>query len=77
MKAKRELVRLVRTPGGNIEIDSRGKKPGRGAYLCRVMECCEAGLEGNRLEHALRINITPDNRQQLREQVGELLKGAG
>ncbi len=77
VKAKRELIRLVRTADGNIEIDRRGKTAGRGAYLCRVMACCEAGLKGNRLEHALRIGVTPDNREQLLEQVGELLKGAG
>ncbi len=76
VKAKRELIRLVRTANGNIEIDRRGKTAGRGAYLCRAGECCEAGLKGNRLEHALRTNIKSDNRQQLLEQIGELLKGA-
>ena len=75
VKAKRELVRLVRTPDGSIEIDSSGKKTGRGAYLCRVWECWEAGLKGNRLEHALRSNLTQDNREQLTKQVRDLLKG--
>ncbi len=34
MKNKRDLIRVVRTPEGNIEIDPTGKKSGRGAYLC-------------------------------------------
>ena len=75
IKAKRELIHLVRTPDG-IEIDSSGKKAGRGAYLCQTRECWETGLKGNRLEYTLRSNLTEDNRQQLIEQAKELLKGA-
>lgn len=75
VKAKRELIRLVRTLDGNIDIDSNGKKVGRGAYLCPTWECCESGLQGNRLEHTLRGSLTQDNRQQLIEQVKDLLKG--
>ena len=75
IKAKRELVRLVRTPEGNIEIDSRGKKEGRGAYLCPVWECWEAALKGKQLEHALRGGLTRDNREQLIKCGQDLLKG--
>lgn len=40
MKPKRELVRVVRAPdGGDISIDFKGKKPGRGAYVCRDAAC--------------------------------------
>lgn len=76
VKAKQDLIRLVHTPNSNVEIDSRGKKVGRGAYLCRVLECWEAGLKGNRLEHALRSHLTEDNREQLIKQAKNLLKGA-
>jgi predicted RNA-binding protein YlxR (DUF448 family) len=55
----------VRTVDGNVEVDTSGKKVGRGAYLCRTWECWESGLKGGRLEHALRTTITEDNRQQL------------
>jgi predicted RNA-binding protein YlxR (DUF448 family) len=65
VKAKQELVRLVRSSDGNIEVDTTGKKPGRGAYLCRMAECWEAGSKSNRLEHALRANFTQDTREQL------------
>ena len=75
IKAKRELVRLVRTPEDNIEIDSSGQKKGRGAYLCPVWECWETALKGNQLEHTLRSSLTKDNREQLSKHGQDLLKG--
>ncbi len=65
VKTKRELIRIVRTPDGNVEVDISGKKAGRGAYLCRAPECWEVGVKGGRLEHALRTSLNQDNRQQL------------
>ena len=65
VKAKREMVRLVRNVDGTVEVDNSGKRTGRGAYLCPAPECWETGLKGNRLEHVLRINLTEDNREQL------------
>ena len=65
VKAKRELVRVVRTPNKNVEVDTTGKKAGRGAYLCRAPECWEVGVKGDRLEYALRTSLSQDNRQQL------------
>jgi predicted RNA-binding protein YlxR (DUF448 family) len=75
VKPKRELVRLVRTSGGDIEIDITGKKEGRGAYLCPGRECWEKVLEGKQLEQTLRINLTLENREQLLKDGKELLKG--
>jgi len=68
VKSKRELARLVRMPGGDVEIDRSGKTPGRGAYLCRNLECWEAGLKGNRLSHTLRTTVSKENLEQLMEQ---------
>lgn len=65
VRPKRELVRLVRIFEGRVEVDTNGKKAGRGAYLCRAAECWQIGLKGNRLEHALRTSLTQDNRDQL------------
>jgi len=62
---KQELVRLVRIADGSVEVDTSGKKAGRGAYLCRARECWEIGLQSSRLEHVLRTTLTPDNREQL------------
>src|SRR4051812_30922970 len=64
---KRGLVRLVRTAEVNVEVDPSGKKAGRGAYLHPVRSCWEVGLKGNRIEQALRLKLTPANRQALQE----------
>ena len=75
VKAKRELIRLVRVADVGVEVDtSSGKKAGRGAYLCRVQECWEAGLKGGRLEHSLRTTLTEDNQEQLIRHGKELFK---
>ncbi|MBI2845616.1 MAG: YlxR family protein [Chloroflexi bacterium] len=57
VRPKREMVRIVRTPEGNIEIDPTGKKNGRGAYLHRDRSCWETALEKNRLEYALKTPL--------------------
>ncbi len=64
-RAKRELIRLVQLASGGVEVDLMGKKAGRGVYLCPSSSCWEMGLKKDRLEHALRTRITPENRQQL------------
>lgn len=71
VKNKKELVRVVRTPEGKVEIDITGKKDGRGAYLCPVPECMEKALKGNQLERTLRTGITRENRQELIEYMKE------
>ncbi|MFC1943355.1 RNase P modulator RnpM [Chloroflexota bacterium] len=65
IKVKEELIRVVRISDGSVEVDTGGKKAGRGAYLCQTQECWEIGLKGGRLEHSLRTTLTPDNREQL------------
>ena len=65
VKAKRDLVRVVRAPGGSVELDITGKQAGRGAYLCRTRECWEVGLKRGRLEHSLRTKLSPDDRERL------------
>ena len=65
IKAKRDLIRVVRTPGGEIEIDDTGKKDGRGAYLCPTRECMDKALKGNQLEHTLKSSITVESREKL------------
>ncbi len=57
MEAKRELMRIVRTPDGHVIADPTGKKAGRGAYLHQERECWEAVLGARgRLEHALNMD---------------------
>ena len=56
---------MVRISDGSVEVDTSGKRAGRGAYLCRARECWETGLKGDRLEYVLRTSLTQDNREQL------------
>ena len=50
---------------GRVEVDSSGKKAGRGAYLCQMQECWEVGLKRGRLEYALQTTLAQENREQL------------
>ena len=76
ISTKQALIRLVRIPDGGVEVDTSGKKTGRGAYLCRTLECWENGLIGGRLEHALRTTLTQGNREALIK-CGETLLNQG
>ena len=76
VQAKRELIRLVRTSDGSIEVDTTGKRAGRGAYVCRSWECWESGLKGSRLEYTLRTSLTQDNLEQLIKYGKDFLKGS-
>jgi len=64
--AKRELVRVVRTPEGAVEVDPTGKANGRGAYLCARRECWEEALKKDRLSRALRTNVSAQDAEALR-----------
>ncbi len=72
-KDKRDLIRLVYS-SNIVDIDPKGKKAGRGAYLCPKFECWDIGLRKNRLDHALRANLSPENRQALLEYSKSLSK---
>lgn len=58
-KPKRDLVRVVRSPEGEISLDLSGRKPGRGAYICPKRECLQKARKARRLERALSCQI-PD-----------------
>ena len=63
--AKRGLMRVVRSAEGRVEVDETGKKPGRGAYLCRTRECWDKALKGKVLEYALKTAITAEDKAAL------------
>lgn len=69
MKNKKELIRLVRTPEGKVELDATGKKSGRGAYLCPNPECLSLAVKGKRLQKALQQEIGEDVLLQIRKQL--------
>ena len=60
MKPKKELVRIVKSPEGEISLDLTGKKNGRGAYICKSRQCLAKARKAKRLEKALETQI-PEN----------------
>lgn len=58
MKEKRELIRVVKSPEGDISVDKTGKKSGRGAYVCDDIECLKKARKARRLEKAFSCQIS-------------------
>ena len=65
MKPKKELVRVVRSPEGEISLDFRGKAPGRGAYVCPQTECLKRAIKSKALERGLDCQIPQEIYDQL------------
>ena len=57
MKPKRELIRAVKSPDGEVSLDFKGKMPGRGAYLCPNEECLKKAMKSKALERAFSKKI--------------------
>ena len=57
MKPKRELIRAVRSPEGEVSLDFKGRKPGRGAYVCPNPECLKRARKARALERAFGCQI--------------------
>ncbi len=65
MKPKRELIRVVRSPEGEISLDLRGKAPGRGAYVCRSAACLKKAIRAKALERAFSVQIPSEIYERL------------
>ena len=59
LRPKGELMRIVRSPEGEISIDPTGKSPGRGAYLCRSSECLRQARRHNGLSWSFKGRVDP------------------
>lgn len=68
MKDKKALLRIVRSPEGEISLDLTGKKNGRGAYVCNDIECIKKAVKEKRLERALESAIGEEVYQKLLEE---------
>jgi predicted RNA-binding protein YlxR (DUF448 family) len=73
MKNKKELIRIVRTPEGSVEIDQSGKKSGRGAYICPQLDCLQQAIKGKRLQKALEHDIPDEVLDTLKHQIPKSL----
>jgi predicted RNA-binding protein YlxR (DUF448 family) len=73
MKPKKELLRAVRSPEGEVSLDPTGKKPGRGAYVCFNAECLKKALKQRQLDRALEAKLDETANQQLTQTMDRLL----
>ncbi len=70
MKEKKALLRVVRSPEGEVSLDFRGKKPGRGAYVCPDPGCLRKARKSRALERALEIQIPAEVFDALEAELG-------
>jgi uncharacterized protein len=69
MKPKKELIRVTKNSEGNIKMDLTGKAPGRGAYICKNVECLEKAIKSRRFEKAFETKISEEIFAALREEL--------
>ncbi len=69
MKAKKELIRVIKTQEGEVLLDATGKKNGRGAYLCFSLECLQKARRKKGLERSLKIAIPEPVYDRLEEEL--------
>ena len=69
MKPKKELIRIVKSPEGEVSVDLTGKKSGRGAYICKDIACLEKAFEARRLSRNLDTAIDDEIYNRLKEEI--------
>lgn len=69
MKPKKELLRIVRTKEGEVSMDFTGKKAGRGAYICKNIECFEKSIRAKRLSKSLETDISDEIYSKLKDEI--------
>ena len=72
MKDKKVLVRVACTQDGGLTVDSIGKNPGRGAYICRDELCLAKALKTKGLERSLKRGVSPEIYEQLKIEIAEI-----
>jgi predicted RNA-binding protein YlxR (DUF448 family) len=71
MKPKNELIRAVRSPEGDVSLDFKGKKPGRGAYVCQHAECLNRAIKTRALSRAFGKQIPESIMEELNAKTNE------
>ena len=66
---KNELIRVIRTPDGNVELDLTGRKNGRGAYLCKNIACLEKAMKHRGIERSFGMKVDPLVFESLKEEL--------
>ena len=71
MKEKRALVRVVKSPEGEVSLDFGGRKPGRGAYVCPSADCLKKARKTRALERAFAAPIPPEVYDALEQEMAK------
>jgi predicted RNA-binding protein YlxR (DUF448 family) len=71
MKTKKELVRVVKSPEQEISLDLTGRKPGRGAYVCKSIDCLKAARKARRFEKAFSCKIPDEVYDRMEEEISQ------
>lgn len=69
MKPKKELVRVVKSPEDEISLDLTGRKPGRGAYVCKSIDCLKAARKARKFERAFSCKIPDEIYDRMEEEI--------
>ena len=77
MKPKKELLRVVRSPEGSLFVDATGRKPGRGAYVCRSAECLKKAIRQKQLERAFECALQDEVKEALMRELQALEENSG
>lgn len=72
MKGKKEMLRVLKTTEGPIVLDVTGKKNGRGAYLCRSVECLKKAKKNKGLERSFKMSIPNEVYEDLEKEFGKI-----
>lgn len=70
-KVKKELVRVVKSPAGEVSLDLSGRKSGRGAYICNDVECLKKARKAKRFERVFECQIPEDVYEQMEEELAK------
>ena len=68
-KEKRAMIRVVRTPEGEVTLDFSGKKNGRGAYLCPNPDCLKKAIRSKSLDRSLEVTIPQEVYDRLEKEM--------
>ena len=71
MRDKKDMIRVIKTPEGEICLDVTGRANGRGAYICNSAECLKKAVKNRGLEKSLKAQIPEDILEQMNKELGE------
>ena len=74
MKSKKEMIRVIRTPENEIQLDATGRKNGRGAYVCLSQDCLEKAVKNHGLERSLKTAVPAEVYEDLKKELVNIEK---